>query len=59
MAVEDHPLFNDWSAACDRLEIALLRFEAAKKSGHALIMKSAEARLKKAQKAYDDILEKI
>jgi len=58
MPVENHPKYDEWSKALDRLKEANDRFRAAKDS-HAPHLEMAREDLRKAQSAYDLICEEI
>ena len=59
MAEEKHVQFKDWSAASDKLDIAQKRYEAAIKTGHHVLLKTIEAKLKEARKTYNDIVARL
>lgn len=59
MTVEDHPLYEEWAAANDRLVEARERFNAAEKTGKAVLVNLARRDLETAQEEYDSIADRI
>lgn len=59
MTVEDHPLYKEWAAALDHLVEARERFNAAERTGKAVLVNLARRDLEAAQDAYDSISDRI
>lgn len=59
MAVEDHPLYEKWSEAVDRLKIANDSYREAKKSGSDTLISAAKKQLGQAQTGYDLISKQL
>lgn len=59
MAVEDHPVFSEWSRAWDAVQSRRRHFSAAKEVGNARLIDAMKARLDEATAAYDAIVGKL
>lgn len=60
MAVEDHPRYDDWSAALDRLQQANELYRVAVKAGRfGQSLETVKAQLHEAQAEYNKISEEL